>query len=104
MPARTLRLPSNNDTVSNNTISGNYGSCGIVYATHNSGGSITGGVITGNTITGHIGVFKSTGPDLGGIVVAAASAGATVSNTTGERQQHQRLVRGRHHRARPRSQ
>ena len=37
-------VASTNDTVSNNTISGNYGSCGIVYATHNSGGSITGGV------------------------------------------------------------
>jgi len=80
-PGPNAPVPSNNDTVSNNTISGNYGSCGIVYSTHNSGGSITGGVITGNTITGHIGVFKSTGPDLGGIVVAAASAGATVSNT-----------------------
>ena len=80
-PGPGAPVPSNNDTVSNNTISGNYGSCGIVYATHNSGGSISGGVITGNTITGHIGVFKSTGPDLGGIVVAAASAGATVSNT-----------------------
>ena len=45
------------------------------------GGSITGGTIDGNTITGHIGVFKATGPDLGGIVVAAASAGATVSDT-----------------------
>jgi hypothetical protein len=75
-------VAANNDTVSNNTISGNFGSCGIVYATHNSGGTITGGSITGNTITGHIGVFKATGPDLGGIVVAAASAGATVSNTT----------------------
>ncbi len=69
-----------NDDVSNNTISGNYGSCGIVYATHNTGGKITGATIDGNTITGHIGVFKATGPDLGGIVVAAASAAATVSD------------------------
>jgi hypothetical protein len=75
-------VASSDDTVSNNAITGNYGSCGIVYATHNSGGSITDGSITGNTITGHIGVFKATGPDLGGIVVAAASAGATVSDTT----------------------
>ncbi|MFZ0252052.1 MAG: right-handed parallel beta-helix repeat-containing protein [Acidimicrobiales bacterium] len=74
-------VPSTDDTVSGNSISGNYGSCGIVYATHNSGGSISGGVIENNTITGHIGVFRSTGPDLGGIVVAAASAGATVTNT-----------------------
>ena len=45
-------MPSASDNVENNTISANYGSCGIVYATHNSGGAITGGVISGNTITG----------------------------------------------------
>ena len=94
-------VAATNDTVTDNTISGNYGSCGIVYATHNTGGSITGGSISGNTITGHIGVFKATGPDVGGIVVAAASVGATVTDTTVTWQQHQRLVRGRHHRARP---
>ncbi len=75
-------VPSANDSVTGNEISGNYGSCGIVYATHNSGGSITGGIISANTITGHVGVFKATGPDLGGIVLATASAGATLSNTT----------------------
>jgi len=75
-------VASANDNVENNTITGNYGSCGIVYSTHNSGGSITGGIISGNTITGHIGVFKATGPDLGGIVLATASAGATLSGTT----------------------
>ena len=75
-------VTSANDNVENNTITGNYGSCGIVYATHNSGGTITGGIISGNTITGHIGVFKTTGPDLGGIVLATASAGATLSGTT----------------------
>ncbi len=74
--------PATDDTVSGNMISGNYGNCGIVYATHNSGGSITGGSIQGNTITGHVGVFHSTGPDVGGIVVATASAGATVSNVS----------------------
>ena len=73
-------VAATNDDVSDNTISGNYGSCGIVYATHNTGGSITTGTIDGNTITGHIGVFKATGPDLGGIVVAAASVAATVSD------------------------
>ena len=36
-------VTSANDNVENNTITGNYGSCGIVYATHNSGGTITGG-------------------------------------------------------------
>ena len=72
--------PATDNTVSGNTISGNYGNCGIVYATHNSGGSITGGGIADNTITGHVGVFHATGPDVGGIVVATASAGATLSN------------------------
>ncbi len=74
-------VPSNAVTVSQNVINGNYGSCAIVYATHNATGSISGGVISGNVITGHPGVFKASGPDLGGIVVAAASFHATVSNT-----------------------
>src|ERR1700722_16206472 len=73
--------PSGDDTVSNNTMSGNFGSCGIVYSTHNTGGAITGGTISANTITGHIGVFKTTGPDLGGIVLATASSNATLSGT-----------------------
>ncbi len=77
----TTPVPSADDTVSNNTINGNYGSCGIVYATHNTGGKITGGTISANVITGHIGVFKATGPDLGGIVLATASVGATLSGT-----------------------
>ncbi len=73
-------VASSGVTVSNNTISGNYGSCAIVYSTHNTGGTITNGVIDGNVITGHPGVFVSGQPDVGGIVVATASAGATVSN------------------------
>ena len=77
----TTPVPSADDTVSNNTINGNYGSCGIVYSTHNTGGMITGGTISANIITGHIGVFKATGPDLGGIVLATASVGATLSGT-----------------------
>ena len=72
--------PATDNTVSGNTMSGNYGNCGIVYATHNSGGSITGGGIADNTITGHVGVIHSTGPDVGGIVVATASPGATLAN------------------------
>ena len=69
-------------TVSGNRISGNDGGCAIVYSTHDAGGSISGGTISGNTITGHVGVFKATGPDVGGIVVAAASPDATVSNVS----------------------
>ena len=66
--------------VSGNTISANFGNCGIVYATHNAGGEITNSTIADNTITGEVGVFHATGPDVGGIVVATASAGATVSD------------------------
>jgi hypothetical protein len=73
-------VDSSDVTVSNNIISANFGSCGIVYSTHNTGGTISGGVITDNTITG-TGTFQNHAPDLGGIVVAAASVGATVSNT-----------------------
>jgi Right handed beta helix region len=81
--AGTLPLTNaTNNTVSNNTISANFGNCGIVYATHNAGGQITGGSISGNTITGEIGVFHATGPDVGGIVVATASAGATLSGVS----------------------
>ena len=71
-----------NNTVSNNTISANFGNCAVVYSTHNSGGQITGGAISGNTITGEVGVFHATGPDVGGIVVATASAGATLSGVS----------------------
>jgi hypothetical protein len=73
-------VPSSGITVSNNTISGNYGSCAIVYSTHNTGGTITNGVIDGNVITGPPGVYVSGQPDYGGIVVATASAAATVSD------------------------
>jgi hypothetical protein len=75
-------IDSNGDAVTNNTISDNPGSCAIVFSTHNTGGQIDGGTISGNTITGTPGVFTSFGPDVGGIVVAAASAGATVSNVS----------------------
>ena len=68
--------------MSDNTISANFGNCGIVYSTHNSGGQITGGTISGNMITGEVGVFNTTGPDVGGIVVATASAGATLSDVS----------------------
>ena len=110
-PGPNAPVASTDDTVSNNTISGNYGSCGIVYATHNSGGSITGGVITGNTITGHIGVFNLDTLAQEGDIPGTSAHGGAVDTATchgqqhaGERQHHQRLVRGRHHRARPRSQ
>ncbi len=75
-------VPATGDTVSNNVVSGNPAGCGIIFATHNTGGSVVGGSITGNTITGSPGVFTAAGPDVGGIVVAAASVGATVSNVT----------------------
>ncbi len=77
-PTATVNSLAN--LVTGNTINGNYGSCAIVEATHNAGTMINGGGVENNTITGHVGVFKSTGPDLGGIVFGTASASATVSN------------------------
>ena len=74
--------PATGNNTEDNTISANFGNCGVVYATHNSGGVINGGAISANTITGSPGVFKPTGPDVGGIVVATASAGATLSNVS----------------------
>jgi hypothetical protein len=76
------QTPATNNSTENNTISANFGNCGIVYATHNSGGEINGGAISGNTITGSPGVFRATGPDVGGIVVATASAGALLTNVS----------------------
>ncbi|MGH2717260.1 MAG: hypothetical protein ACRDJU_01610, partial [Actinomycetota bacterium] len=73
-------VASVSDTVADNNINGNYGACGIVYSTHNSGGTISDSSIVGNIISGHPGVFKATGPDVGGIVIGAASPGATISN------------------------
>ena len=67
------------DNVSGNTISANFGNCGIVYATHNTGGEISDSMIADNVITGSPGVFHATGPDVGGIVVATASPGATLT-------------------------
>ena len=75
-------VDSDSDSVTNNTMSGNFGSCGIVFSTHNTDGSITNSTISGNTITGHVGVFRTTGPDLGGIVLATASASATLTTAS----------------------
>ncbi|HEY1652751.1 MAG TPA: right-handed parallel beta-helix repeat-containing protein [Acidimicrobiales bacterium] len=73
-------VPAVNDTVTNNTISGNFGNCGVVLSTHNAGGSINDMTVSGNTVTGHIGAFQATGPDLGGIVVATAAPDSLAFN------------------------
>ena len=74
--------PATANDVSGNTISANFGNCGIVYATHNSAGEISNSTIADNTITGSPGVFHATGPDVGGIVVATASAAATLTGVS----------------------
>jgi parallel beta-helix repeat protein len=81
-PGPGAPVPATNDTVSNNILFNNPAGCGIIFATHNAGGSVVGGSITGNSITGSPGVFTKAGPDVGGIVVAAASPSATVSNVS----------------------
>ncbi len=73
-----------NDTVSTNTVTGNYGGCGIVYAAYNKGATagIDGGTISGNIDTGAPGQFGPHGPVIGGVVVAADTPGAMVSGVT----------------------
>ncbi len=69
------------DNVTNNTSSGNYGGCGIVYAAYNTSG-VSGGTISGNTVQGSPGVFGPHGPVIGGIVVASDEAGGPVTGVT----------------------
>jgi len=73
-----------NDTVNNNTSSGNYGGCGIVFAQYNAGpaAGVSGGTISGNTVAGSPGVFGPHGPVIGGIVVATDAPGGTVTGVT----------------------
>ncbi|MGH9069128.1 MAG: right-handed parallel beta-helix repeat-containing protein [Acidimicrobiales bacterium] len=77
-PGPKALVPSNNDVISNNHMSANYGGCGIVLAVQNPGGNIAHDTVTGNVVTGtHR--FGPSGPDVGGIVVAADGPGTGAS-------------------------
>ena len=81
-PSATVPHASKTDTVSTNTVTGNYAGCGIVYAAYNKGAGISGGTISGNTVTGAPGKFGPHGPVIGGVVVAADTPGTTLSGVT----------------------
>ncbi len=81
-PKPSTLSPANHDTITNNTISGVYGGCSIVFSSRNPGAGITGGHITGNVLTGDPGHFGPHGPVIGNIVVATAGFGASLSGVT----------------------
>jgi len=73
-------VASTHDVIAGNHTWANYSGCGIVVATQNLGGHLANLQVTGNTIAGTIGQFTQSGPDIGGIVVAADLPNSTVSN------------------------
>ena len=86
-PRRTDRqtpVPSTNNTVTGNTINGNFGGCAIVIeAWVASLGSGT--TVSNNHIQGASGMFGPHGPVIGQIVVATNAPGATLSRHHGQR-------------------
>jgi hypothetical protein len=73
-------VASTYDVISGNRTTANYGGCGIVAATQNFGGHLAHLQIRDNTITGTVGAFTPSGPDIGGIVVAADLPNSSVNN------------------------
>ena len=78
LPGPSVLVPSTNDTIANNHTSANYAGCGIVLAVQNPGGSLSNVTVTGNIVTGTHS-FGRTGPDVGGIVVAADAPGTAIN-------------------------
>jgi hypothetical protein len=71
-------VPSSFVAVVGNKTWANYNGCGIVSATQNVGGSLSHLMVAGNTIQGT--GFAASGPDIGGIVVAADLPGSWVKD------------------------
>jgi hypothetical protein len=71
---------SSHDQIVGNTTYANFNGCGIVAATQNVGGSLSHLLLAENTISGT--GFSPSGPDIGGIVVAADLPGSSVSDVT----------------------
>lgn len=72
-------VASSYDSVVGNAVSANYSGCGLVVATQNFGGHLSHLTLADNTITG-TGMSRTSGPDIGGIVVAADLPGSSVTN------------------------
>lgn len=72
---------SSHDRVVGNTMSANYGGCGLVAATQNFGGHLSHLLLAGNRIMG-TGTMSESGPDVAGIVVAANLPNSWVSDVS----------------------
>jgi hypothetical protein len=70
---------SSHDTISDNTISDNYGGCGIIVESWVPGAGVSDITVTGNQIVGAPGQFGPHGPVIGQIVVATDAPGASVA-------------------------
>ncbi|WP_162308115.1 right-handed parallel beta-helix repeat-containing protein [Segeticoccus rhizosphaerae] len=79
-PSAPLRA-STHDRVVGNTMSANYGGCGLVAATQNFGGHLSHLFLAGNRIIG-TGTMSESGPDVAGIVVAADLPNSWVSDVS----------------------
>ena len=75
-------VTSSNDTISGNTMPGNYGGCTIVVAAYSPGGALNDITVTNNNIVGHPGLFTKNGPWIGQIVVANDGPSNSISNVT----------------------
>jgi hypothetical protein len=75
-------VASTNDVITGNTVSGNFGGCGIIVEGWVPGAGVSGITVSNNQITGQPGVFGPHGPVIGQLIVATDAPGATVSNTT----------------------
>jgi hypothetical protein len=72
---------SSHDRVVGNTMSANYGGCGLVAATQNFGGHLSHLLLARNRIIG-TGTASESGPDVAGIVVAADLPDSSVSDVS----------------------
>jgi hypothetical protein len=80
-PGPQQPIASSNDGITGNTVSGNFGGCGIIVESWVPGAGTNDIFVTGNQVLGDPGVFGPHGPVIGQIVVATDAPGATVTNT-----------------------
>jgi parallel beta-helix repeat protein len=78
-PGPATVVPSSNDTISGNKLSGIYGGCALLVGGYNAGNDIQSVTVSNNTITGAIGQFGAHGPVVGQIVIAGNGPGVTIS-------------------------
>lgn len=81
-PGPNQPVGSSHDTISGNTVTNNYGGCGIIVEAWVAGAGVSDVTVTGNHIIGVPGHFGPQGPVIGQVVVATDAPGTTVSGTT----------------------